>query len=150
MAVGDGWESQLITGLAELLHANGVGVWRADGSAYLAGEVAITDRAIPSSPDRLIAIATYPVESGPSDLADTTIGVQLRLRGTTDPRVCSDIGSALYDLLDSCGRQTWGSVSIVDVYRQSAVSLGQDQNDRWEASHNYYVAAMRPTVNRSN
>lgn len=147
MAVGDGWTSRLLTGLAQHLHAAGVGVWRPTGS-YQASEVAIVVRGIPTSPDRLITLAPYPVASPPG-LADITQGVQMRLRGTTDPRVVEDLGDALFDLLDSATGLTWSGIPIVHVYRQSYAALGADANGRWEASHNYYVEAMRPTANRT-
>jgi len=150
MATGDGFESRLITGLAEHLDAANVGTWRASG-AYTADEIAIVDRAIPQTPDRVITLTDYVVGGKPDGLADQVVGVQVRVRGTTDPRVCRDLGAEIFDLLDSSGRQTWGDdVSIVDVWRQSYTSLGQDGNSRWEASHNYYVAAMRPTIHRTD
>lgn len=149
MALGDGWTSQLIAGLAQHLEDNSVGVWRSDGTAYTAAEIAITEREIPPEPDSVITIATYPVTSTPG-MQDTTVGVQFRVRGTTDPRSCSDIADALFELLDSCGRQTFGDIAIVDITWRSNASLGQDGNLRWEASHNYYVQAMRRTPNRTD
>lgn len=154
MAAGDGWESWLIVGLAEHLAAAGLGTWRPTG-AYLASEIAIVDRGIPQTPDQLITLADYVVSgSARSGLADMTVGIQIRLRGTADPRVVSDLGAEIFDLLDQSGQQTWGTaprqVSIVDVWRQSYTSLGFDGNGRWETSHNFYVEAMRPTAHRTD
>lgn len=152
MTIGDGWTSRLLVGLAEHLAANSIGVWRPAG-AYTAAETGILIRAVPAAPDRIITLATYPLSSTPA-VQDVLTGVQVRMRGTTDPRVVDDLADSVFDLLDSSGSQTWGAgdgeVSIVDVTRQSAVSLGQDGNGRWEASHNYYVTAMRRTTNRTN
>lgn len=153
MAAGDSWDSWLITGLAEHLADHGLGVWRPDGTAYQPDEVAISDRGIIPQPDRLIVLTDYIVPGQPDGLADMLIGVQIRLRGTTDPRVVRDLGSEIYDLLDSSGRQVWGQpgreVHVTDVWRQSYTQLGADQRGRWEASHNYYVTAMRPTAYRN-
>lgn len=149
MATGDGWTSRLLTGLAEHLAAAGIGVWHADGSTYTAGEVGILIRAIPQAPDQVITLAPYVVAS-PIGMADYTLGVQVRCRGTRDPRVVEDLGDAVFDLLDSIGRTTWGGVPIVDCYRQSYAALGQDSNGRWEVSHNYLIEAMRPTSNRTD
>lgn len=154
MAAGDSWTSWLLLGLAEHLAANSLGAWRpTPGDVYLESEVAIVIRDIPPVPDRLITLATYPVSTGPTNLSDFTIGVQARIRGTVDPQVCDDIGSELFDLLDSSGRQIWGTgakqVAIVDVWQQTAGSLGKDSLGRWEASSNFYVQAMRPTIHRS-
>jgi hypothetical protein len=148
MATGDGWTSQLIAGLAQYLEDGGAGVWRPDGSAYEAGEIAITDRDIPPEPDEVITLADYPVAST-RGMQDVTVGVQLRIRGTTDPRVCRDIGDACFELLDGLAHAVFGDIRIVQMYRQSAGSLGKDAQDRWEASHNYYVEAMRLTANRT-
>jgi hypothetical protein len=146
MAVGDGWTSRLIAGLVQHLEDNAVGAYRPTG-AYTVNEVAICQRLIPPAPDRAITIADYPVDSHPG-MADITVGVQIRVRGTTDPRVCADIGDAIFDLLDSATHLQWGGISVVQIYRQSYTSLGQDANGRWESSHNFYVDAMRPTTNR--
>lgn len=154
MAAGDSWDSWLILGLAEHLHAASIGVWRPTG-AYEPDEIAIINRDIPPTPDTIITLADYPLAGpGRSGLADYLVGVQIRIRGTTDPRIAGDLASELFDLLHESGRQVWGTgpkeVSIVDVYRASYTPLGKDANGRWEASHNYYVEAMRPTIHRSN
>lgn len=148
MALGDGWTSQLIANLAQHLHNAGVGVWRPSGS-YASGETAIVVRDIPPSPDRLIVLAPYVVVTAQRDLQDVTVGVQARIRGTTDPRVCEDISDTLFELLDGAKHVVLGDIRTVQIYRQSYGSLGQDGNKRWEASHNYYVEAMRPTPNRT-
>jgi len=148
MATGDGWTSRLIAGMAQHLDDGGVGVYRPTGK-YTSDEIAIVDRAIPPEPDRVITLATYPVSSPPG-MADITVGVQVRIRGTTDPRVCDDIADAVFDLLDSAFRLTLNDIPVVQIYRQSYTSLGQDGNQRWESSQNYYVDAMRPTNNRTD
>ncbi|WP_433793939.1 minor capsid protein [Actinoplanes sp. CA-252034] len=148
MSTGDGWTSRLLAGCAEHLQAAAIGVWRTSGG-YTAAETAIVVRGIPTSPDRLITLATYPVASPPG-LAGVTEGLQIRIRGTTDPRVASDIGDAIFDLLDSAEGLRWGGIAVVQVYRQSYASLGTDTAGRWEISHNYYVEAMRPTAHRTD
>lgn len=148
MEVGDGWTSRLLAGLAVDLQAAGIGVWRPDGPSYTVDEVGIVIRGIPSNPDRIITLAPYVVAS-PTGQADFTQGVQVRVRGTKDPRVAEDLGDAIFDLLDSATGLTWRGIPIVQVYRQSYAALGADANGRWEISHNYYVEAMRPTANRT-
>ncbi|SCL16342.1 hypothetical protein GA0074692_6866 [Micromonospora pallida] len=148
MAAGDGWTSRLLTGLALHLQAAGIGTWR-DSGIYQANEVGITIRGIPTSPDRIITLAPYVVASPPG-LADYTQGVQIRVRGTRDPRVAEDLGDSVFDALDSAHGLVWGEIPIVQVYRQSYTALGADANGRWESSHNYYVEAMRPTSNRTD
>ncbi|WKU08012.1 minor capsid protein [Micromonospora sp. HUAS LYJ1] len=147
MATGDGWTSRLLAGLAQHIAAAGIAIWRPTGG-YQASEVGIVIRGIPTSPDRIITLAPYPVSSTPG-LADITQGVQIRLRGTSDPRVVEDLADSVFELLDSAGRLTLGGIAVVDIYRQSYAALGADGNSRWEMSHNYYVEAMRPTNNRT-
>lgn len=148
MATGDGFTSRLIAGAAQHLDDLGIGVYRASG-AYTADEIGIYQRLIPPTPDRVITLATYVVPS-PQGMADFTTGLQVRIRGTVDPRVCDDLGDAIFDAWDSAYGLRWSEIPIVQIYRQSAGSLGQDGNDRWEASHNYYVEAMRPTTYRTD
>ncbi|XVU25809.1 minor capsid protein [Actinoplanes sp. CA-054009] len=145
---GDGWTSRLLTGAAEHLAAAGIGTWNPDG-VYTETEVGILVRAVPSSPDRIITLAPYVVASTPGE-ADVTAGLQIRVRGTKDPRACEDLGDAIFELLDGAEDLRWGGIPIVQVYRQSYASLGADGNGRWEISHNYYVEAMRPSQHRIN
>lgn len=149
MPPGDGWTSRLLTGLAEHLAAAGVGTWRATG-AYTAGETGIVIRAIPQAPDRIITLAAYPIGSARQGLADHDAAVQIRVRGTADPRVCDDLADTVYELLDGARRLTLGGIPIVLVWRQSYTSLGQDTAGRWERSENYYLQAMRPTSNNTD
>lgn len=146
---GDGWTSKLLTGCAEHLAAAGIGIWRASGS-YQPTEVGIVIRAIPTSPDQVITLAAYPVGTSTPGLADTTTGLQIRIRGTRDPRVAEDLGDAIFDLLDGAAGLRWGGIAVVQTYRQSYSSLGADSAGRWEISHNYYVEAMRPTQHRND
>ena len=148
MAVGDGWTSRLIAGAAQHLDDLGIGVYRPTG-AYTADEIGIFQRVIPPTPDRVITLATYVIAS-PVGLADFTTGLQVRIRATVDPRVCDDLGDAIFDAWDSAAGLRWSLIPIVQIYRQSSASLGQDGNDRWESSHNYYVEAMRPTIYRTD
>lgn len=141
-----GWTTDLLTGLAVYLDAQGVATWRPDGSAYTAGETGIVIRDIPEQPARLITLASYPLEHL-RGMQDLLIGVQIRVRGLPrSPGDCDDLADRVFEELDSIGHTTWGGVEIVDCNRQSHASLGADGQHRWSASHNYYVDAMRATT----
>lgn len=143
--------TNLLTGMAEHLAAAGAGVWRPDGSAYGPDEVAIVIRSIPQAPDRLITLAPYAVDgTGLRGLADHQAAVQVRIRGTTDPRTCDETADAVFDALDSLAGVTWQGIAVVQVWRQSYTSLGTDTTGRWEASHNYYLDVMRPTAHNTD
>jgi len=142
-----GWTTDLLSGLAQHLDDNGIGTYRSDGSAYLTAETAICVRSIPSEPDRLVTLAGYPV-SDPVRVSDVTVGLQVRVRGTTDPDVCEGIADAVRDLWH--GHEALvlpGGIYVVQIVRKSYTSLGQDASGRWEASHNYHIDAMRQTTN---
>ncbi|MFF5228449.1 minor capsid protein [Dactylosporangium sp. NPDC000521] len=144
--IGDGWTSRLLTGMAEHLAAAGIAQWRPDGPAYLASETGILVRAVPPQPDRVITLAAYPIATTRRGLADHDTGVQVRLRGDTDPRDCDDLADAVFEELDGATNLTWGGVRVVQIGRASYTSLGQDGNGRWERSENYYLQTMRPTA----
>lgn len=150
MAIGDGFTSRLLTGMAEHLDAAGIGDWDPTGTSYADGDTAIVIRAIPDQPDRLITLAAYPLGTNLPGMADHRVAVQVRLRGSTDPRDCDDLADAIFDALDGCGRQTWSEIPVKDVIRRSYTSLGQDGSRRWERSENYEVDAMRPTANNTD
>ena len=143
-----GWTTDLLTGLAEYLDTQGVGTWRPTG-AYQLDETAIVIRGIPPTPDRIITLAAYPVDSMVG-LPNITAGIQIRCRAGTDPTDCDDLADAVFDLLDSAEHLDLGGVHVNQLWRQSYTSLGKDGNGRWERSENYYADAERPTPNRSN
>jgi Bacteriophage minor capsid protein len=150
MAIGDGWTSRLLGGLAELLDAAGVGVWHPDGAAYAVGDTAIVIRVIPQAPDRIVSLAAYPQGTASQGMADHDAAVQIRLRAGVDPRDCDDLADVVFDRLDSLAGVTLGGVPLVQMWRQSYTSLGKDANGRWERSENYYLQAMRPTTHRTD
>lgn len=140
--------TDLLTGLAGHLDAHGIGTYRADGGAYLAGETAIVFAELPQTPDRAIALSDYPVTDDPS-LSDSVIGVQIRCRGLADPNDVKTIADGVFDLLHGATAFNVGAVRVVEALRNSGVPLGQDENRRWETSENYYLTVHRASTNRT-
>lgn len=138
---------QLMLGVAAHLDARGVGVWREAGG-YTSGETPIVLRAFPSAPDRGIALATYAIDDDPT-LSDSVTGLQVRTRGTKDPRVVDDIADAVFDELQNLRDVTLGTVRIVQIRRTSSAPLGADGNGRWERVDNYRVDHHRPSPHRT-
>ncbi len=142
-------QTELITGVAQVLAAAGLGVWRPDGSAYQAGETAIVDTDVPDRPDRLIVLTTYPVDDEVG--TDTTVGLQVRTRAAgADPRPCRDLDDHVFELLH--GRTDWRlptGVHVVSCLRRSSANLGTDQSGRWERSSNYYLLTHWPAPFRA-
>ncbi|MFD7072314.1 minor capsid protein [Streptomyces sp. NPDC059913] len=131
----------LLDGLARLLAAAGLGVYRPDG-AYVAGETAITIASLPPAPERVICLSAYPVTDSPV-LTDTTTGVQVRTRAGPDPREVDALDDQVHELLHGSGPHRFGAVPVQLVFRVSAAPIGTDASGRWERSANYQVRAHR-------
>jgi hypothetical protein len=140
------WTSDLLTTLAVRLHAQGVAVWKPAGG-YTASDIAITFGRLPSTPDRAIALAAYGVDQFADDPVntDSTQGVQLRLRGTTDPRVVDDIADRAFDALQGWQNPAAG---ILLCTRRINAPMGVDGNSRWERADSYHLLMHRPTTLR--
>ena len=144
-----GFESDLLTGVAQLLAAANLGTWR-DSGIYTAAETGIVFDVIPVSPDNIVTLTDYAVSDDPT-LSDSVIGVQVRTRlGGQDPRPVKDLDGAIFNVLHGLESVTLtGGVHIVSMVRRSGASLGQDANNRWMRSSNYYATVWRPSANRS-
>lgn len=146
-----GWTTDLLGGLATRLATLDGVEWHPDGTPYDPGDVAIILRGIPQQPDKLITLAAYPRDDNRHrGMADHDTAVQIRVRGDQDSRTCDDLADAIFTELDSLAGVTLGGVPLVQMWRQSYTSLGQDANGRWERSENYYVEAMRPTQHKTD
>jgi Bacteriophage minor capsid protein len=136
--------TDLLVGVAELLHAAGVGTWNGLGAAAATGstDTAITVRQTPPAPDRSITLTDYPVTSN-ARLTDTVTGLNVRVRGTGSPSTASAIAAAIYTALHARGRTALGTapnvILISDAYLQSEAQVGPDANGRAVRSINYYV-----------
>lgn len=140
-------ESDLLVGFADILDVAGVADWRSSG-AYQAGETAVLMGAMADTPDRVVVLAAYPVTDDPT-LSDSVIGVQIRTRaGGSSPDGVQDLDSTIFGLLHGMPAQTINGVHIVQCFRQSGASLGQDHG-RWTRTANYYVDVHRPSANRT-
>lgn len=142
------WTSDVVTGVAEMLAAAGVGVWNPTGTAYGPDDVAIVLSAVPPEPDRCITLTAY----GPlanDGHGDVTLGLQVRVRGTTDPRVVLDLVDAVADVLDGLEMTAIGGVPVSQVFQRPGAAIGQDSNDRHEYSSNFYIQAQRVTALRT-
>ncbi|MER7206340.1 minor capsid protein [Streptosporangium sp. NPDC000239] len=141
------WTTALLTAIAEQLHAAGAGVWRLNGPTYTEGETAIVFGRLPTEPDRAIALACYGVDQDADDPVNTdgTIGVQLRIRGTKDPRVVDDIADACFDTLQGW---TAPAAGILLMTRRIQAPMGTDGNGRWERADSYRLLTHHPTTHR--
>lgn len=137
------WTVQLTTGLAELVAAAGLGIWRPSG-IYTTGETGITITVMPPSPDRIICLTPYPVEDGPLTAGITA--VQARLRAGRDPRDVQALADGLRDLLHHRAHSDIGGIHCELMWRQSQAWIGLDANGRAEITANYYLRAANPSA----
>lgn len=143
-----GWSDGLLVGVAEYLAAGGVGTWNPSGT-YAAGQTGIFLAVVPVAPDRSITLTEY----GPLDqdgIGDVTQGLQIRCRGTKDPRVVMGIRDGIRDVLDGLAHIDLGGVTVSQIFHLSGVALGQDSGDRHERSDNYAIQARRTTALRND
>jgi len=145
-----GWTTGLITGLAELLATSGVGVWRPDGG-YDAADVAIVaGPSLPQAPDQVICLTPYVLPGDLPGMTETTVGVQVRCRGTADPRVAEDLADAVRDQLHGLSGVDLGGVPVSQMWRQSGTPIGPDGNHRALRLDNYYVQANRASIHTTD
>jgi len=143
-----GFETNLLTGIAQLLATASLGTWR-DTGIYTAAETGIVFDTVPATPDRVITLTDYVVSDDPT-LSDSVIGVQVRTRWAgADPRPVKDLDGAIFNALHGLESVTLtGGIHIVSMFRRSGTSMGQDLNSRWARSSNYYCTVWRPSNNR--
>lgn len=146
-----GFQANLATGLAVYLAAAGIGATWDPAAAYTDAQTGIVLGTIPTTPDRIITLSVYGVEDDP-DLSDSVLGVQVRCRWAgEDVRLVDDLADSIYMLLH--GKTDWAlaaGVYIVLCHRNSGpASLGQDANNRWSNTQNFYCTVHRPSTNRT-
>lgn len=144
-----GYQTNLLTGIAELLADASVGTWNPT-AAYAPTDKAIVLKVIPETPDTVIALTTYPVSSDPS-LSDSVTGLQVLTRAAgQDPRTVDDLADLIFDQLQGLHDVTLGTgVRLVQCLHHGGGTLGEDDLHRWSRSDNYYITAHRPSLNRT-
>lgn len=130
----------LAEGLADLLAAGSLAVYRPDG-LYGPGETGIYLGVSPPEPDRAVTLTAYPVED--SDLTDAVTGVQVRLRAGRDTRDVDTLADALFGLLHNRSGYRVRGIYVALSWRQSQAWIGQDTHGRMELSANYYLRTTR-------
>lgn len=148
------WTSDLLTGLAEHLAAQGVGTFNPTG-VYASGQTGIYYAVMPPGDetdpgwDRAIVLTDYDPNGG-NNSGDVAPRVQVRCRGLrNDPLSATTIRDAVYDAIDGLAHVTFGSVEVSGINHISGVPMGIDGNDRHERSDNYDIQARRVTALRT-
>lgn len=140
-------QNDLLDGIAQLIQGAGLATYSTSG-VYTAGQTGIFFKAVNPTPDRIVGLTAYGVTDNPS-MPTATLGVQVRVRGTQDPRDVDELGDAIYNLIHGLVHVQFGSVQVDQILRVSSITLGQDLSKRWERADGYYVdVGVPPTINR--
>jgi hypothetical protein len=142
-----GFTADLLTGLATLLDADGVAVYKPT-EPYAADEVGIVFGVPTQDPPSLIALAVYNNTDDPA-LSDSRPMVQFRIRGASaDPTGADDLADAVFDRLQGFRGDLPNGVHITYASRNSTFPLGIDGNGRQERTDNYDLTVHRPSAHR--
>lgn len=142
------FQTSFLQGVAELLAAEGVGVW-SPTAPYSPGDVAIVFDELSDKPDRGIALGMYPVSD--SGNTDSVVAVQLYIRGTPGSRTdTKHTADAAFNVLHDKQGGTIGDTPLVRCWRNSGAPLGRDQNGRQESTDNYYFQISRSGTHRTD
>lgn len=144
-----GFSTKLLQGIAAHLADRVPNLAWSATDPYPAAAVGIYVGSMPASPDRAVALTAYPVEDNPA-LTDDITGIQVRSRGTQDPRVATDLDDAIFEVLQGATGLTLGGVYVTQLWRNSGGPMGADANRRHEMSSNYYAHTNRPTAHRTD
>lgn len=136
-------ESDIVTGLAQLLNDLGLAVYKPAGG-YAATDVAVVFGELPTSPDTAVGITLY----GSTDEVKENLSryrVQLWTRGAANNSLgASSIASPIFDALQGREGFQLGSVYVVQMFRTSLMPMGMDANKRYERSDNYVLDVNTP------
>lgn len=138
--------ADLLDGTARYLAERGHGTYGAD----VVGATICLEQ-MPSTPDEVVVLTIY---DGGSE-SDSLLGydeprMQVRVRGTTDPRVSRARALAIYSELHGLGPVTLpdGTELILSVALQPVFSLGADENRRHEHVFNLRIEHRSITAHR--
>lgn len=142
--------SALVAGIAQRLADAGLGDWDPDAEYddNYAGWPILRGR-VPQAPSKVIVLTAYTISDDATE-NDSIIGVQIRLRGDEDIATVQDRSDLIFGVLQGLHDETLNGVPIVLIERKSSAPLGQDENDRWQESCNYYVRVAWPTTYRTD
>lgn len=140
----------LAVGFATMIADSSIGVYRADGSAYLTSETAIVFKDMQPNPHRMICLTAVPL----TDATAASYGlvlVQVKMRGLPNNAFdVDDLGDAVFDLMQNTRNVTFGSTHAIQILRNSSVPMGVDSGKRWLRTDHYYVDLDFPETAKRN
>lgn len=127
----------LVTDLAQHIANNGLGQWHPQGIYRNYAPPAIYLGRIPDEAGNSIALNVY-ADDRTRDDNTPDIRVQIRVRGTKDPRVTNQIADDLFQLLhDQSHYQLDNGTKVLLSRRHLRSSEDPDANGRWHRADSY-------------
>ena len=126
-----GAATDISNGIRDVLLAAPLGLSYSTG-APADGTTPIFMKNVPAAPDRIVVISVVPVSD---DLSSPSgqVFVQIRVRGSVNDALdADDLADSIKPYLHGLKGLTWGTVQLVQMFRNNAVPLGQDTAKRWE------------------
>ncbi|UFS59473.1 minor capsid protein [Subtercola endophyticus] len=138
--------TDLLTGIAGLLDNAGIGVTYRANAPYTAGETGVFFLTMPAAPDRLLVLNIIPM----SDYITVAVGrVLLQVAGRGLRNNALDVDSlmdAVFGVLHGRTDLTFGTAHVIQMNRDSAVPMGQDENIRNERADKYWLDVDYPAT----
>ncbi|MCC2033068.1 minor capsid protein [Microbacterium allomyrinae] len=140
----------LLTGIAELLAASGLGLSWNPAGVYPAGQTGIFMLFTPTAPDRCVVLNLVDRADDPSmPLGEKML--QVRGRGNrNDPLDVADLLDPIFDTLHGRTNLVIGGQTIIQILRRTSAPMGTDDSVRFERADQYYLdvdaapTAIRP------
>ncbi|MBQ0827714.1 minor capsid protein [Streptomyces tagetis] len=133
-------DADLLQGVAELLAAEGVGVYSPDAPLSPSATGIVLGR-VPDGPDRVLGLTPYPVAD--DDSTDSVTGIQARMRAGTNPLDLVRLADNVFTVLDHRENYQVRGVQVEISWRNSQAWIGQDAHGRMEQVANFYFRTVR-------
>jgi len=138
--------ADLLDGLARYLAGQGLGVYDPTG---VTGDIFL--EAKPSTPDVCVVLTVYD-DGGEADsqIGYDDVPVQVRVRGTTDPRVSRQLCQSIRSELHGLGEVTLpdGTDLLLSRANAAVAGIGTDENRRHEHVANFRMRVRSITAHR--
>lgn len=138
--------ADVLDGIARLLDAQGLATYRPTGPG---GDLFVED--MPPAPDAAVGLWLYGGEAPDTRNAYDTPRLQVRVRGTADPRVSRARAWAIYSALHGLAGAALpdGTWLILAAARGTPGPMGRDSSGRHEHVVNFDLDISAPTNHRT-
>lgn len=138
-------ETDLVRGVAQLLHDEGKGTYRPAGG-YQPAETAIVFGELPSTPDRVIAISVYGADDE-GQVPLSRLRLQFLCRGVPNNTLdAGEVAGGVFTVMQGLEHLQCGTAHINLSQRVSRITLGADENQRQLRSDNYALDVDMPAT----